>query len=263
MPLTSVLLDSETSAIATLAAWDTPGLCHGFMGRGGGVSRGPYATFNLAQWVGDAPAAVRENWARWHAAYPGMRVARLAQVHGNVVQIVGDDYDAGRAQGDGMVTASPGVALGVFSADCVPILVADAARGVAGALHAGWRGTLADIASVGIRAMAALGARVNELSAALGPSIGPCCFEVDADLAGRFARTLPHARQHSRPGRPGKAYLDLRGIIREQLERAGLNPARIADIGPCTRCAADRYFSRRAAGGGVTGLQMSFIGFAR
>lgn len=262
MPLTSSLLDSEARA-PTLAVGNAPGLRHGFMGRVGGVSTGPYATFNLAQWVGDAPAAVRENWARWHSAYPGMRVARLAQVHGNVVQVVGDDYNGGRAEGDGMVTASPGVALCVFSADCVPILVADAARGVAGALHAGWRGTLADIAIVGVRAMAALGGRVNEFRAVLGPSIGPCCFEVDAELAGRFARALPHARHHSKPGRPGKAYLDLRGIIRGQLEHAGLNPARIAAIGPCTRCACDRYFSRRAAGGAVTGLQMSFIGFAK
>jgi copper oxidase (laccase) domain-containing protein len=84
---------------------------------------------------------------------------------------------------------------------------------------------------------------------------------VDADLAARFAHEVPGAELHTTIGRPGKAYLDLREIIAEQLRRAGLDPAAIANAGPCTRCANDRYFSRRAAGGAVTGLQMSFIGF--
>jgi copper oxidase (laccase) domain-containing protein len=97
----------------------------------------------------------------------------------------------------------------------------------------------------------------------LGPSIGPCCFEVDAELAERFMRTIPHAHDHARAGRQGKAYLDLRGIIRGQLECRGLVPDAITSVGPCTRCANDTYFSRRGAGGAVTGLQMSFIGFER
>ena len=131
----------------------------------------------------------------------------------------------------------------------------------AGAMHAGWRGVIAGIASVGIRDMVQLGARVSDIRAAMGPSIGPCCFEVDAELGDRFGREIVGARNHTRAGRPGKAFIDLRAIVRDQLERAGLAPANITSVGPCTRCASDRFFSRRAAGGKTTGLQMSFIGF--
>ena len=96
----------------------------------------------------------------------------------------------------------------------------------------------------------------------MGPSIGPCCFEVDADLGDRFGREIAGASNHINVGRPGKAFIDLRAVVRDQLERSGLAAANIASVGPCTRCAADRFFSRRAAGGKITGLQMSFVGFA-
>jgi len=250
----------DASTSITLTAWETPALPHGFMDRRGGVSRGAFASMNLARWVDDDPAAVDENWRRWRAGYPGLTPACLRQVHGNAVRTVDGNHDGTRHAADGMVTAAPGVALCVFSADCVPILLADAARGVVGALHAGWRGTLANIAAAGVRAMVASGARPAAIDAALGPAIGVCCFEVDAALADRFAVAFPATCRHTRPGRSGKAYLDLRPIIRDQLATAGLDPARIATVGPCTKCASDRYFSRRAAGGAVSGLQMSFIG---
>lgn len=223
----------------------------------------------------------------------------------------GDGAEAVGPEGDGMVTAAPGTALGIFTADCVPLLMVDAERRVVSALHAGWRGTLAGIAAEGVHAMVALGARPASIRAALGPSIGLCCFEVDAALAETFAREIPGAAAHARFGgslpretpaaahparpadphgqtgregagvegpiregvglenvlagrsvRPGKAYLDLRAILRLQLERGGLNPSSIANLGPCTRCANDLFFSRRGAGGATSGLQMSFIGFS-
>jgi YfiH family protein len=358
-----------------LTAWDIPGLVHGFCGRTGGVSMGPFATFNLAGWVGDAPDSVAENWRRWHLLHPRLPVVRVRQVHGNLVHRIdssqidsvrfnasridssridsaqvdsaprdsrpeGDARSAGQRsevgrleadgpashvpqrggtrgdvpagyglahvgpaaldhagdgraavghaavgspivdpEGDGMVTAAAGLALGIFTADCVPLLMVDAERRIVSALHAGWRGTLAGIAAEGIHAMVALGAQPASIRAALGPSIGLCCFEVDAALAETFAREIPGAAAQSRfggsppretpavgtnarPGIPGKAYLDLRAILRLQLEREGLNPATVANVGPCTRCANDRYFSRRGAGGTISGLQMSFIAFA-
>jgi YfiH family protein len=330
-----------------MTAWDIPGLVHGFCGRIGGVSAGPFATFNLAGWVGDAPDAVAENWRRWHLLHPHVPVVRVRQVHGNLVHRVDSSqidsvrldaasvdstrldslsidpseietlphetrpdggtrraghWSEGRGpggnipkttgpahvgpaivgpEGDGMVTATPGIALGIFTADCVPLLMVDAERRIVAALHAGWRGTLAGIAAEGVHAMVALGARPASIRAALGPSIGLCCFEVDAALAETFAREIPGAAAHAHPGnlpretpaadfqdtaspgvRPGKAYLDLRAIIRLQLASEGLNPASIANVGPCTRCANERYFSRRGAGGITSGLQMSFIGFA-
>ncbi|MBF6559752.1 MAG: peptidoglycan editing factor PgeF [Candidatus Binataceae bacterium] len=256
-------MHAPAAPLAVLSPWAIDGLSHGFMGRAGGVSTGVYASLNLAEWNGDEPAAVAENWRRWRVAYPRFTVARLSQVHGKLVHRVDASWGDARRAGDGMVTAAAGVALGIFSADCVPILMVDAERRSVGAVHAGWRGTIAGIAGEGVRAMAALGARPHAMRAALGPSIGLCCFEVDAPLADDFARQLPGAREHCRAGGPGKAYVDLRAIIRGQLERAGLDPAAIANVGPCTRCTADGYFSRRAGGGAVTGLQMSFVGFAR
>jgi len=321
-----------------LTAWDIPGLVHGFGGLTGGVSTGPFGSFNLAGWIGDAPDAVAENWRRWHLLHPRLPVVRVRQIHGNLVHRIDsslicspDDQrreNEGRASGgpahvgpdgDGMVTAAAGIALGVFTADCVPLLMVDAERRIVAALHAGWRGTLAGIAAAGVHAMVALGAQPSSIRAALGPSIGLCCFEVDAALAETFAREIPgsapharfagsllpdpslgrnHARSanyahetpaaHSPPPanfpsqvrgddraldeavsedtgrsvRPGKAYLDLRAILRLQLEREGLNPASISSIGPCTRCANNLFFSRRGAGGTTSGLQMSFIAFA-
>jgi YfiH family protein len=248
--------------ISILRAWNDPAICHGFVGRTGGASTGAFASMNLSHWVGDAERAVDANWKRLRREAPGLKVvARLNQVHGNLVHAATRETAQLRPAGDGLVTAEPGVMLGIFTADCVPILMVDAKRKIASALHAGWRGVLADIAGVGVRAMEKLGARSSEIHAAMGPSIGQCCFEVDVDLADRFSREIDGGRMHTRAGRPGKAFIDLRAVVRDQLERGGLDAANIASAGPCTRCASDRFFSRRAAGGKITGLQMSFVGF--
>jgi YfiH family protein len=243
-------------------AWSDSELCHGFLGREGGVSRGPFASLNLSYWVGDNSRFVDVNWQRARILMPrGMRFAQLNQVHGKVIHTVGLGYAGSpRPAADGLVTAAPGLALCIFTADCVPVLLADSERGVIGALHAGWRGTLAGIAAAGIRAMVRQGSRPEAIRAALGPAIGHCCYEVDASLAGQFERRIPHARTHTRAAdRPDKAYLDLRGILTDQLVAAGLGGDAIQSVGPCTRCTAERYFSRRAAGGSTTGLQLSFI----
>jgi YfiH family protein len=247
--------------VEVLRPWDFPRLCHGFLGRGGGVSADAYATLNLAYHIGDDAARVDENWRRVRDAieWDGP-IARVIQVHGSVVHEVTPENAAAARDGDGMVTAHRGILLRVLSADCVPILLHDARSHVIGAIHAGWRGTIAGIAQAGVHTMIALGANAGEISAALGPSIGGCCFEVDADLGERFAREIEGSARHSRPGPPGKAYLDLRAIVADQLVDAGLRRESISIVGPCTRCAADRYFSRRAAGGVVTGLQASVIG---
>jgi polyphenol oxidase len=255
---------SRDGTIPILRAWpDDAGLRHGFIGRAGGVSTGAFASMNLSHWVGDDERAVDSNWARLRREIPALDlVARLNQVHGNDVHAATRDTAGLRPAGDGLITAEPGVILGIFTADCVPILMVDTKRKVAGALHAGWRGVIADIAAVGVHAMAQLGARASDIRAAMGPSIGPCCFEVDADLGDRFSREIAGAANHIKVGRPGKAFIDLRAVVRDQLERSGLAAANIASLGPCTRCAADRFFSRRANGGQVSGLQMSFVGFA-
>lgn len=246
-----------------LQAWDEPTVYHGFLGREGGGSRGPYNSLNLSYWSGDNSRAVDVNWQRARQLMPrGVRFAQLKQVHGKAIHTIGPRADGDpRPEGDGLVTAMTGVVLCIFTADCVPVLFADTQQGVIGALHAGWRGTLAGIAGAGVRAMVRQGARASAIRALLGPSIGPCCYEVDEELARRFERRFERGRTHVQPSdRAGKAYLDLRGIIADQLAVAGLERERIESVGPCTRCESTRYFSRRAAAGSVTGLQLSFIG---
>lgn len=259
----------DSTVIEILRAWprgsedSASALCHGFIGRSGGVSAGAFASMNLSYWVGDDYHAVDANWECIRREVPELKlVASLNQVHGNVVHAATRDAAKLRPAGDGIVTAEPGVILGIYTADCVPILMVDSKRKIAGAFHGGWRGIIADIAGAGVRAMVKLGARASDIRTAMGPSIGNCCFEVDAELGRRFEREIAGARNHTRPGRPSKTFVDLRAVVRDQLERAGLAAANIASVGPCTRCASDRFFSRRAAGGNTTGLQLSFVGFA-
>src|ERR1700728_4298368 len=209
----------DSGAIEILRAWPDASICHGFIGRSGGVSTGAFASMNLSYWVGDDERAVDNNWDRLRRQVPDLKlVARLNQVHGNVVHAATRDTAALRPAGDGLITAEPGVMLGIYTADCVPILMVDSKRKIAGALHAGWRGVIADIAAAGVHAMSQLGARASDIHAAMGPSIGPCCFEVDAELGDRFGREIEGASKHSKVGRPGKAFIDLRAVVRDQLE---------------------------------------------
>ncbi len=250
---------------AAIRAWPQGGLWNGFLGRRGGVSRGPYQSLNLSHFCGDDPADVDANWRRLQSCFPGTPFVLVNQVHGNAIHVVSDrdaamaDSNA-RPAADGIVTAARGVILGILTADCVPVLLVDRAAGVVGALHAGWRGVIAGIAHKGVRAMTSLGARPDRIEAAMGPAIGRCCFEVDIELARRFEREMGGARAHIRIASPHKAFIDLRGLLHDQLidaevESRAINPAAI-----CTRCSSDGFFSRRAAGGAVTGLQLSFIG---
>jgi YfiH family protein len=249
---------STSATIPILTAWDAPMFAHGFLGRIGGVSTGPYASLNLAYWVGDDSMRVNENWRRLREGIGKDPIARVHQVHGKTVCVVTPENFSEKPEGDGMVTADAGIMLAVASADCVPILMMDAAAKIVGAIHAGWRGVIAGIAEAGVRAIESLGAKPRDLRAALGPSIGQCCFEVDEGLAHRFAREVEGAEHHACAGRPGKSHLDLRGIITDQLMRAGIPRESIMNVGPCTKCANDRFFSRRADAS--SGLQISFIG---
>ena len=237
-------------------------LAHGFLGRKGGVSTGPFESLNLAYWVGDNSSHVDENWRRVREVIFNTSgeapIARCHQVHGKNVRVVTRENIAEKPEGDGMVTTEAGILLAVASADCVPILMTDARCEIVGAIHAGWRGVIAGIAEEGVRAMDSLAAKPSDIRAALGPSIGQCCFEVDEELAHRFAREVAGAERHSRPGRPGKSHLDLRAIVTDQLMRAGLPRESIINVAPCTKCANDRFFSRRADPS--SGLQLSFIG---
>jgi polyphenol oxidase len=256
-------LQFSTSTPPRLRVWPEPNIIHGFLGRLGGRSSGAYESLNLSHFVGDDPQAVADNWKRLRGTLPeSMVFSRVNQVHGNAVRLVTHADATTRPQADGMVTREAGIILGIFTADCVPVLMVSSRPQAACALHAGWRGVLSGIAANGVRRMEELGTPARALRVALGPSIGSCCFEVDAELARRFVREIPSSVRQAREGKPGKAFLNLRGIIRDQLIQAGVPAHAIMNSGPCTRCASDQYFSRRAAAGRTTGLQMSFVGFA-
>ena len=160
-------------------------------------------------------------------------------------------------EADAIVVRTAGVIGGVRTADCVPILLVAPEHRWAAAVHAGWRGTIAGIARVAVDHAAGDGVPASALQAALGPSIGPCCYEVSQDLAERFsADGYPVLR----PGSGGQPRLDLRSINARVLVRAGLAPGRIQFCGPCTRCAVSLYHSFRAEPG-CEGRQVSWIGW--
>jgi hypothetical protein len=235
------------------------GFVHGFPERGGGVSTGLRASLNLGARWGDDRANVEENrrLLAVHAGYdPGQLVA-TRHVHGTAVHRVGEPL-APDAEFDGLVSDRPGAVLGAFAADCVPLLFAVPEARVCGAAHAGWRGTVAGVARNVVTRLTELGAKLAQVRVALGPSIGPCCFEVGPEVVDEFKAAFGEVRDLVVPG-PRKDHLDLRVATRTVLERAGVRPENIDDRPPCTRCEADRYFSYRRDGkdGGV---HMAFIG---
>jgi polyphenol oxidase len=190
---------------------------------------------------------------------PPAATTRVHQVHGNCL-VNCDALDSGDhcdVAGDALVATRPGRILAVKTADCVPILLLARDPGEhtwVAAVHAGWRGSLADVAGVAVADAARRGHRPQELLAAIGPAIGPCCYEVDEEVAAQFRRAaLPTIEAGPKP------HLDLRAINRELLVRAGMPPANIVAVGPCTRCASGRYYSFRALPD-EGGRQQSWIG---
>jgi YfiH family protein len=228
---------------------------HGFSTRAGGVSKPPFESLNLGGKWGDDMEAVSENRRRLAAALGvGGQVYAARQVHGVKVARVraGDDPAAlARLEADAVYTSDPGVPLGVYVADCIPMLIADRRTGACAAVHAGWRGTVAGIAPAAVRTLVReLGSRPADLSIALGPAIGPCCFEVGTEVVAAFATALsdfPDAEVvlPSPRGVPGKWHVDLKGANRLMLVAAGV-PEEAIDAGPeCTFCDRERFFSYR------------------
>jgi YfiH family protein len=225
---------------------------HGFTTRQGGVSPSPYESLNLGDLVGDDPGRVAENWRRLEAA-TGLSFARVRQVHG--ARAVRASRPCGpEEEADAVLSTTPGLASCVSVADCVPVLLADPAAGAVAAVHAGWRGTIAGAAAAGVAALARVGARPGDLLAAVGPSIGPCCYEVSPDLASRFRSEVgaETVREGPRPR------IDLWAANVLALRAAGLHRDRIEVLGRCTACERDQFFSHRRDGG-RTGRQVAFV----
>jgi YfiH family protein len=239
-----------------------PGLVHAILTRHGGVSRPPYATLNLGLAVGDHPDAVEANHVRVCDAL-GVDAGRLVKchlVHGRSIHVVSaDDAGCWLGQGDGMVTATPGVFLSMRFADCVPILLHDPQRRAVGVVHAGWRGTLQDVAGAAVRTMVeALSCAPGDITAVIGPSIGPCCYEVGADVISAVGAALPDSTALLQRRNGGAAHFDMWEANRRQLLVAGAG--RVLMMGLCTACHSDRFFSHRAEDG-CTGRFGTVIGY--
>ncbi len=271
--------------IVRVAGWErNVWLRHGFSTRAGGVSTVYSAgsgELNLGWTKEDDPACVRENRGRFlrlaggeMSGNRGMRMVNVRQVHGNLVRVIRAEDGVfegkfetaeGKAvlEGDGLVTDVPGVLLGVGTADCVPVLVVDVEKRAVGAFHAGWRGTVAGIVGEGIDAMRReYGSRPEDLMAAVGPSIGACCYAVGEEVRSLFRERFGYADELFRE-RKG-LYVDLWEANRRQLLEAGVAAARIEVVGECTACTREmngrrRYFSHRAEAG-TAGRMLNVVG---
>jgi YfiH family protein len=216
---------------------------HGFTTRAGGVSAAPFDALNLGDLMGDDPAAVAENWRRLEAA-TGLGFARVRQVHGARVVTAAGPCAPG-LEADAVVSTRPGLAACVAVADCVPVLLAAPAGLAVAAIHAGWRGTLALAAAEGARALTIqAGVPAGRLRAVIGPSIGPCCYQVSEELADRFAAAF--GPEVVRRGEGGPR-LDLWAANLAGLRRAGVLEVEV--LGRCTACEPGIFFSHRRDGG--------------
>jgi YfiH family protein len=225
------------------------GIRHAFFTRQGGVSDGVYASLNGGVGSNDAPDKVAENRARMAAAL-AVRPDHLVtayQIHSaNVVVAEAPWAPTARPKADGIVTRVPGLAIGVSTADCGPVLLADAEAGVIGTAHAGWRGALAGVVEATIVTMEQLGARRERTVAALGPMIRAPNYEVGPELVAQFlAADKANARFFHPAERPDRSQFDLAGYICTRLREAGLQ--QIEDLGDCTYADPERFYSYRRA----------------
>lgn len=230
-------LSLRAAAVPALEA--VPGLVHGFEQR-----------------LGPAAWEDRDETRRRVAqALAGAgRLQLLKQVHGSRVQAAPWE---GRPEADAAVAEEPGIMLGIETADCQPVLLVDPVARRVAAAHAGWRGTVAGVTRAAALALVARGSRPSDIVAALGPSIGPCCYEVGPELQDAFG---PDGAVFFRPGPRGKPHLDVRAANVRQLEAAGIPPHQIHHIADCTMCRADLYHSYRREGRGA-GRMISYVGF--
>jgi len=243
----------------TAAALPVP---HGFFGRRGGVSEGAMASLNCGWGSGDDLALITENRRRAaDTVLPGARIASPHQVHSAIVLEAGDWTDDDRPRADALVTARPGLLLGILTADCAPVLFADRQAGVVGAAHAGWRGALGGVTDATIEAMERLGARRERLAAAIGPTIAARSYEVDHAFPEPFLAADPAAERFFAEGPAGKPHFDLPAYLLRRLAAAGLQ--RVEALGLDTYSAEDDFYSFRRAthrGEPSYGRQLSLIG---
>jgi len=230
------------------------GIRHFFSSRIGGVSTGSYESLNLGIYTDDTSCHVEENKRRIFSA-AGMsfeNAVYLKQVHGNTIyEVTENNFNQIRGlEGDGLITRAVNIPIGIFTADCVPILIYDRVKRIASALHGGWKGTELGIVKKAVGIMCEeMGSDPENILSAIGPCIGKCCFEVGEDVAVRFSSSTE---------RDGKLYVDLAAENIDQLKSCGVPEKNISTSGICTYCNRDMLYSYRRDKG-VTGRMGSFI----
>lgn len=242
------------------------GIPHGFFGRTGGVSEGAVASLNCGLGSGDDPAAVETNRRlAADAIIPGAPLASVYQIHSPTAVIVTEAAaNDDRPRADALVTDRPGLLLGVVTADCAPVLLADMEAGIIGAAHAGWRGATAGVTDQAIAAMISLGAKVERIAAAVGPCIARASYEVDHAFAERLLADDPDNERFIGEGPIGNPHFDLEAYVVARLAAAGVR--KIEAIGLDTYALEDRYYSYRRSthrNEPTYGRQLSLIGLAR
>lgn len=239
------------------------GISHGFLGRRGGVSTGPHAGLNVGLGSDDDQTAVAENRViATRAVLPAGRLVTAYQIHSaDAVTILAAPIDDFRPHADALVTNRPGLALGILTADCAPVLFADPEARVVGAAHAGWKGAIGGVTDSTILAMEALGARRDRIVAAVGPCIARASYEVDAGFFRRFCEDDPANERFFADGRADHHQFDLEAYVAARLAAAGVG--RVETLGLDTYADADRFYSYRRAshrGEPSYGRQISIIG---
>lgn len=239
------------------------GVRHGFFGRRGGHSTGDFASLNASESVGDKPGHVQKNREQITGilGFSPEALAQVKQVHSARVVVLTDPAAiAARPEADAIVTDIRGAALGILTADCTPILLADVEAGVIGAAHAGWRGAVSGVAEATVQAMVSLGAEPGRIVAAIGPTISAENYEVGPDWAAELLKQ--HRDAANRISRPEgrREHFDLPGFVFDHLIEAGVGV--VDDLRLCTYAAPKKYFSHRWATHKAipTGRQLSVIG---
>jgi YfiH family protein len=223
------------------------GVPHGFLGRRGGVSEGLFAGLNVGLGSGDDPEAIEANRKlALEAVAPNGVLVTLHQVHSpKVVTVTAPHSDDSRPQADALVTDRPGLALGILSADCTPVLFADAVAGVVGAAHSGWKGAIGGVVEETVAAMEALGAERGRIVAAVGPTIARKSYEVDEGFLRTFVERDPEHERFFSNGRAGHYQFDLEGFVVSRVAAAGVR--QVEALGLDTYSDPARFFSYRRA----------------
>lgn len=267
----------ESSGVVALVCTELErdGFVNAFSTRLGGVSPFPQDSLNLAGFNDDAAENIYENRRRFLKLFPGVwTLAACWQTHSASVRVVKNTEDATPPEAslgenvhcDALTTDAPRILLGVKTADCVPVLLADRRSGACAAVHAGWRGTLSSIVTRTLERMALeFGTEARDVRAGIGPSANACCYEVGSEVIEGFHEKFPDSASLFTPTREGHALVDLQRANREQLIKANVAAQNIHTAPLCTMCRTDLFFSyrREKQSAGRVGRLMSVIGKKR